>query len=357
MYDLQMATDPSTTQITTRQEAEIGRIADQAAARHVFSEYQQLKAESTLKAHRGALALFCDFLALVDIDRTSEQLMSDPAAWGFLTHGLVASFRGWLKSEGFAISSINQRLAIVKAYAGLAHSAGVLSLDRLAMIRTVKGFTSKEGRRVDAQRTQSRRSSKKPVHEGLSVADAWKLRTGHPDTPQGRRDRVICCLGLDHGLRASELAGLTVEDIDLQRRRIRVHRRKTDLTQDLRLEDSSFDALLAYMTEDVGEGVGLLLRGSRKGGRLTDAGLTPSNLSKRVKALGKRILGKDDLTAHDLRATFATHGAIAGADIFAIRDAGGWKTTAMVDHYVKAAGLGEVSNARMKLPAAPMIDG
>lgn len=339
---------------TPQREEAIGKMANQYAGRNVFEEYRSRKAENTLRAHAANLAVFCDFLAMVEIHRSPEALMRDPQAWQFVTHGLVASFRAWMLRDGYAISTVGHKLATLKKYASLAHEAGALELEQMAMIRTVKGYSAKEGKRVDERRDQTRKSSKKAVHEGLGVADAWKLRTEHPDTPQGRRDRVICCLGLDHGLRASELEGLQVSDVDLKRRRIHVYRKKTDLHQDLRLEDSSFDALLAYLECDEAPAMGPLLRGSRKDGSLDGAGMSASNISKRVKDLGKRILGKDDLTAHDLRATFATHGAIAGADVFAIRDAGGWKTTTMVNHYVKAAGHGEVSNARMKLPKPPM---
>lgn len=353
MFDLMTMDEVKQLPAPQREQA-IGQMANQYAGQNVFAEYRSRKAENTLRAHAANLGVFCEFLELVEVARYPEELMQDPRTWRFLTHGLVTSFREWMLRQGYATSTINHKLSTVKKYASLAHAAGHVTLEQMAMIRTVKGYSDKEGKRIDEKREQTRRSPKKAVHEGLSIVDAWKLRREHPDTPQGRRDRVICCLGLDHGLRASELEGLQVSDIDLKRRRIHVYRKKTDLHQDLRLEDSSFDALLAYLEGEGAPAMGPLLRGSRKSGNLDGVGMSASNISKRVKELGKRILGKDDLTAHDLRATFATHGAIAGADVFAIRDAGGWKTTTMVNHYVKAAGHGEVSNARMKLPKPPM---
>ena len=77
--------------------------------------------------------------------------------------------------------------------------------------------------------------------------------------------------------------------------------------------------------------------------------MTPSRISTRVKEVARRILVRDDISAHDLRASFATWAARSGSDKFAIRDAGGWKSLAMVEKYVKAAGLGEKDNGRMRL--------
>jgi hypothetical protein len=50
----------------------------------------------------------------------------------------------------------------------------------------------------------------------IAQKQAKKLKS-QPDTPQGRRDALLMCLLLDHGLRVGEVARLQVSDFDLWR--------------------------------------------------------------------------------------------------------------------------------------------
>lgn len=54
--------------------------------------------------------------------------------------------------------------------------------------------------------------------------------------------------------------------------------------------------------------MGALLRGSRKGGELTHAGMTERAITARVRALGEE-LDIDGLSAHDCRHYWAMHWA------------------------------------------------
>ncbi len=83
--------------------------------------------------------------------------------------------------------------------------SGVLSVQAYAQIATVNGYTHKEGIRVDQKRAQNRVGFKKDHHTALSNQQAEQL-IDQPDTPQGRRDRLMMCLLLDHGLRVGELS-------------------------------------------------------------------------------------------------------------------------------------------------------
>ena len=123
--------------------------------------------------------------------------------------GFVKGFRNWMVAQGDAVGSINVRLSTVKAYAKLAYKAGALDHSEFAMIRTITGYAHKEAKRVDERRENTRRGEKKAEHVSISEKQAVQLKK-QPNTPQGRRDAVIMCLLLDHGLRCGELAGLQV---------------------------------------------------------------------------------------------------------------------------------------------------
>ena len=118
--------------------------------------------------------------------------------------------------EGYAISSVNNRLSVVKTYCKLAGKAGVIDTREMQLIKAVSGYSVQEGKRVDERRPSTRVGHKKAEHVSISSNQAARLKIEHPNTPNGRRDALLMCLLLDHGLRVGEVAGLKVKDFDLE---------------------------------------------------------------------------------------------------------------------------------------------
>ena len=79
-----------------------------------------------------------------------------------------------------------------------------------------------------------------------------------------------------------------------------------------------------------------MLRASRKGGALQDAGMTARALTARVRDLGAAV-GLVGLSAHDLRHYWATRAARSGTPLDRLQDAGGWASPAMPLRYVETA--------------------
>ena len=244
-------------------------------------------------------------------------------------------------AQGDAVGSINVRLSTVKTYAKLATKAGVLSAEELAMIRTVAGYAHKEARRMDERRETSRRGRKKSVAVHISQKQAKKLKS-QPDTPQGRRDALLMCLLLDHGLRVGEVARLQMSDIDLRGGEMRFLRPKVDKVQTHRLSADTLRALHAWFESGNAPGTGCLLRGSRKGGALTTAGMSERSISGRVRGLGEQV-GIQGLSAHDCRHYWATYWA-RKVDVLRLQEAGGWSSLAMPRRYVEDS---EIANEGM----------
>lgn len=330
----------------------IGKIANQSASRAAFGDFQKRKATNTNRGHLSALALFSAYLKTAGLmDATdANRLQNDPQAWQGITWGIVEGFRQWMIQQGYAMGSVNGRLTTIKTYAKLAALAGAVDPTDMALIAQIKGYSRAEGKKVDEKRSavggRTRVGVKKSTPVRLTKAQADKLKA-QPNTPQGRRDAVLMALLLDHGLRVGEVAILKVENFDLVTGKMTFHRPKVDKVQTHQLTADTLRALLAYVGSGDAPKAGQLLRGSRKGGALTDAGMTERAITKRVEVLGRDMfIGVEGLSAHDCRHYWATRAAEQGTDPFALQEAGGWTSLAMVRNYVEAA---KIANSGVKL--------
>ncbi len=316
-----------------------GMAANRAAARGVFEEYRERLATNTIKRQRAGIEQFSRYLQDAGVAADAERLWQEPDAWVGITWGLVKGFVRWLLQEGYATGTINVRLATIRSYAKLAAQAGAIAPDDLGLILTVKGYSRKQGRNIDAQRAVTRVGEKKVAPVRVSEEEAAALKR-QPDTPQGRRDALLMCLLLEHGLRVGEVAELKTKNIDLQTRTMTFYRRKVDETQTHKLSADTLRAAWVYLEQDA-HPAGQLLRGSRKSGELAGS-MSVRAIRQRVRALGEQI-GIDRLSPHDCRHYWATYWA-PRVSIKQLQKAGGWSSPTMPLHYAKAA---EIANEGM----------
>jgi len=320
---------------------------DDAVRSSTFSDYCQRKAPNTLRRQRADLGLFANYLTSIGFLSSpagaAERFQSLPAAWSGITYGILAGFVQWQLQQGYALASINVRLSTLKQYAKLAFTAGVIAADQHTLIRTVTGYAHKEQRKVDEKRLDAGLS----IRVGVKKSSAIRLTheqigalKAPLDTPQGRRDGLMMCLLLDHGLRCGELAILTVDAFHLSAGTFTFYRPKVNKQQTHRLTVDTLRAAHAYFDSGDAPSEGRLLRSSRKDGSLTHAGMTERAITLRVNTLG-RGLGVETLSAHDGRHNWATDAAESGTREFALQEGGGWNSLAMPRHYVKAA---EIAN-------------
>ena len=321
-----------------------GQVANEYARQHVFQRYLDVKAPNTLTAQRSDLASFAEFLTAVHEGRivyTAEQLQQEPDAWHGMTHGLVEGYKEWLVKQGAAIATINRRLSTVKVYVGLASKAAVIDPMERALIKEVSGYHGRGAKEVDQRRPRQRTGFKKAQHTSITDEQARQLKT-QPDTPQGRRDSLLMCLLLDHGLRVGEVVLLNVGDFDLKAGMLKFYRPKVDKAQTHKLTGDTLRALWAWLDSGDCAPLGPILRGSRKGGKLTAAGMTAVGIGKRVQQLGEQI-GLAKLSPHDCRHYWATYWA-KRADrlpkgLFTLQESGGWRSLAMPRRYVEESSV------------------
>ena len=303
----------------------VGEQANAQAARSRFADYRSRRAEQTLRRQEADLLLFREFLESTGIH--TGDLTGEAGSWRVVTWGLVEAFVKWQVKQGYAISSINVHLSSIKTYARLAMQVGTLTPQEYALIRSVQGYTLREQVRIDQRRPVNRIGLKKaePVKITQDEAAALKIQ---PNTPQGRRDALLMCLLLDHGLRVSEVTALSVNDFDLKEGILRFYRPKVSKEQVHRLSSATRQALQASL--DAGDLIngGLLLRRSKKNEELGEAGMSERAITGRVCSLGEK-LGIFGLSAHDCRHFWATSAARHGTDPFALQEAGGGDAAAL----------------------------
>jgi integrase len=345
------------TAITPRTEttalAQAGQVANGIAARSVFADYQSRKAANTLRRQSADLALFAEYLSAAGLQ--AGDFESDPQAWRGVSWGLVEGFVRWQLQAGYAVASVNVRLATVKTFTRLALKAGALDSTEYALIATVKGYGHKESKHIDESRQAAgiatRKGNKKAAAVSIDPEHAARLMS-QPETAQGRRDALLMCLLLEHGLRVGELARLGVTDFDLKAGKMAFYRPKVDKTQTHALTPQTLKAVRAYFKHDA-QKAGSLWRasaskqdGKSKAGKLTARqGMTERGLTKRVKALGQAV-GLLGLSAHDARHYWATQAARNNTPIDRLQEAGGWNSPAMPLRYVEAA---KIANEGVKL--------
>jgi integrase len=228
---------------------EAGVMANHLLAQSTFARYRERKSPHTIRRHRADIDLFTTYLLQLPGVRTVGDLYHDPSAWASMTKGLVEGFVRWQVQQGYAIGSINMRLSTVKLYCKLAQGAGALHEEHAAMIRTVMGYRGREGKRIDAARSVTRVSDKKAEPTPLTIEQAQAL-IKQPDTPQGRRDRVLMCLLLYHGLRCEEVQLLQVSSFDLEKGEFSFEQPKVDGELRHKLHLETYLAVKAYQEKD-----------------------------------------------------------------------------------------------------------
>jgi integrase len=314
-----------------------GLQANLAAERAVFALYQARRPENTRRAQRAALALFAEFMRSHNV--ATGELFAEPNAWQGITWGLVQGFQDWMLGNGYCVKTINDRVSVVKVYMNLAHQAGIIPDAEIIRLRGLRGFTCKESIDTDLKRARqglaTRRGTKKQRATHLSEEQARKLKNGQPDTPQGRRDTLLMCLLLDHGLRVSEVVSLAVENFELEKHQVTFYRTKTGRTSKHNLRGRAWQCLVEYLEHDQHSPTGPLLLASTKSGALVPgSGLTVRAANERVKVLGMSA-GVEGLSPHDCRHYGATKaGHDSNVSLAALMAWGGWESPTSAARYI-----------------------
>jgi integrase len=302
--------------------ADVAALAEEYSKATRLTRYQEGLRDETIRRQKTDLLTFARFLA--SIGTSAGDFYNDLNAWQGIRTGLLEAFIEWQKLQGYSIGTINVRLATLKAYCHLAYEVGILDIDTHTHIQGVKGIQRKQARTIDARRDRSRVGYKKAqaVEIPLELLPALK----HPATGGlSKRDALLMCLLLDHGLRVGEIAILKRNAITLRSKLLTFYRPKVDEPQTDRMTDDTLVAARAYLATM-----------PAKQESLFDLALI--SIQERVRTLGE-LVGIQGLSPHDCRHSWATRAASHGTPLDRLRQAGGWSNIQTPLRYIRDSAI------------------
>lgn len=228
----------------------------------------------------------------------------------------VRALRSWLarlRSTGSARATLARRAAAARTFTAFAHRAGLIESD--------------PGARLASPRPHRTLPPVLHTDEALALVD----RPGADGSPLGLRDRLVLELLYATGIRVGELVGLDVDDVDRDRRVVRVIG-KGDKERTVPYGVPAERALDAWLRRGrpalAGPGSGpALLLGAR--GRRVD----PRTVRRLVHEHLAELPGAPDLGPHGLRHTAATHLLEGGADLRSVQEILGHASLATTQIY------------------------
>jgi integrase/recombinase XerC len=216
-----------------------------------------------------------------------------------ITTRLVRAWVAWLSDQGFARSTVARRLAALRSWLRFLCRQGILTVN-------------------PAEGVRGPRQDKKLPHFLTTEEITRLLATPQGDEPLALRDRAILETLYSGGLRVGELAGLNLDDLELDDGTLTV--RGKGKRERLAMLGGPAVAAIQEWLEVRGSIVPILAKQralflNHRGGRLTVRSV--GRLLEKYLALA----GLDPRTSpHTLRHSFATHLLDAGADIRGVQE-------------------------------------
>lgn len=283
----------------------------QAAFVEAFADHLQLErrlSQHTVEAYRRDLRQLALFL-----DRLGSSLSE-------ATYPMLRRFLAQQHTLGYARASIARRVGAVHTFYRWAVAEGRIAEDPSVLLGRPK--------------VVNRLPAVLRTGEAAALAEAPMPPDENLRPPRERaiqlRDRAVLELLYGSGLRVGEVASLTLDRIDLQRCRVRVHG-KGDKEREVPMSDFATDALGEYLREArplmAPPGSAQLFFNRKKNP------FSSRDMRSMVGRYGGTLLPGRRVTPHTLRHSFATHLLEGGADIRAVQELLGHASVATTQRY------------------------
>ncbi len=268
--------------------------------------FERHLAESTVIAYRRDLTQLARFLSRGHRSLTAATLND------------LRRFLAQLTTLGYARASVARRVGAIHTFYRWAVAGGHARLDPAALLGRPK--------------VASRLPVVLRVPEAAALVEAPRP-DGDDEVERAiaLRDRAIMELMYGSGLRVSEVAGLTLDRVDLDRERVLVLG-KGSKERELPISDPARAAVRAWIREGrpamVGETPTPALFLNRR-----NAQVGVRDIRRLVGRYGDATLTGRRVTPHTLRHSFATHLLEGGADIRAVQELLGHASVATTQRY------------------------
>jgi integrase/recombinase XerC len=281
-----------------------------------------------------------------------------PPSLSSVTHAVIREFVGYLHDSGLQKSSIARKLASLRSFFKYCLREGLLKENPARLVPTPKlpkripavlsaeemnGFLNQLAQM--SQPSFGTRPGSRNRPQVAAPASTKRLPAFANDGLLLRRDRALLELLYAAGLRASELTGLNLVDLEQKERVLRV-RGKGNKERIVPYGTKAYEALEKYwpLREE------LQLQSARGRGRLRAAPhteavflnyagrrLTQRSVGRIVKKYVRLVNVNWDLHPHSLRHAFATHLLADGADLRAIQELLGHQSLSTTQKYTHAS--------------------
>jgi integrase/recombinase XerD len=174
---------------------------------------------ASIDSYQHHLVRFECYLERIGVARLSE-----------LSPAILSAFTAERAGVGLAKSTVRDGCGVLRVFLRYAHREGVLASDLSGVMEWPQAY---------------RLSS---VPRSITWEEVGRVLAGvDRRSPVGKRDWAILMLLVTYGLRAREVAALTLDDIDWRRERLRVPERKAGHSTAFPLTGSVGEALVEYL--------------------------------------------------------------------------------------------------------------
>jgi integrase/recombinase XerD len=268
-----------------------------------YLDSEKHMAKNSLDAYKHDVNDFSNYLASKGVDDLMEA-----------TNTEVVSFLLYLKEKDRSASTINRKLASVRAYYTYLVEKGKVNTNPTANIKSPK-------------------VERKDI-EYLTIEETDKLLAAPDDSVKGKRDRAILELLYATGIRVNEVVAANMSDLNLRigfftcpgesgKARIVPIGRPARAA----LEEYIYSARNAYLKGENDDEQALFL--NHRGQRMTRQGLW-----KILKEYGKKADLEKIITPHIIRNSFAVHMVQNGADLKSLKELMGHEDLAATQIYL-----------------------
>jgi integrase len=267
------------------------KLARYPADRHPALTYLARLAASGRRTQRAALEAIARWAS-------ADALGWQEFPWHLLRYQHSSAIRSWLQ-ETYQVGTARTYLAALR---------GVLKEAwRLNLIETEAYLRARDLEPIQGQAL--------PHGRALSASEQRALfnEAAHDDRPIARRDAALLALLTGAGLRRSELAGLQIEDLDIESGQITVRRGKGRKDRITWLPPSGLPAISDWL-QLRGRSPGPLLCPIRKGGQLELRTMSAQAI-RDVCRRRARLAALSPFSPHDCRRTWVGDLLDAGADL------------------------------------------